>query len=360
MRAVERTRYTRNRFNMKILVTGASGFIGSFIVEEGLKRGHQMWAGVRQSSSKRYLSDPRIAFATLDMGHPEVLRQQLQAIRQEIGRWDVVVHAAGATKSIGREGFFKTNTLGTRHLVEALCELDMVPQRFVFTSSLSVFGAIREQPVRQATPDNPWIYAPITEHDTPQPNTAYGESKLAAEQYLKSLKDFPWVILRPTGVYGPKEKDYFVMAQSIKQHSDFSVGYKPQEITFVYVKDLVQAIYLAMEREVVHREYFISDGQVYHSTDFSDLVRRELGNPFMVRIKAPVWVLRLVCNVVGTLAQWRGKTATLNRDKYHILCQRNWQCDITPAQKELGYSPEYDLERGVKETIAWYKQEGWL
>ena len=254
---------------MKILVTGASGFIGSFIVEKGLEDGHQMWAGMRATSSRQYLPDPRTRFAELDFSHPEVLRAQLAAYKADFGGWDIIVHAAGATKCIRREDFFRTNTEGTRNFADMLRELDMVPRRFIFISSLSVFGAIREQPVRQATPDRPWIYAPIRENDSPRPNTAYGESKLEAERYIKSLKDFPYVILRPTGVYGPREKDYFVMAQSIKQHVDFCVGFRPQEITFVYVKDLVQAVYAAMEKDVLHREFFISDGQIYHSTDFT-------------------------------------------------------------------------------------------
>lgn len=344
----------------KILVTGASGFIGSFIVEEGLARGHRVWAGMRASSSRKYLTDPRTEFAELNLNQPDILRKQLKKYKEEFGGWDVIVHAAGATKCIRREDFFRTNTEGTRNLVNSLRELDMVPRRFVFVSSLSVFGAIREQATRKSTADNPWIYAPIKETDTPQPNTAYGESKLEAERFLKSLPDFPYVILRPTGVYGPREKDYFVMAQSISQHVDFAVGYQPQEITFVYVKDLVQAVFSAMEKDVAGREYFISDGGVYHSTEFSDLIRQELGSPFMLRIKAPVWFLNLICTVNGTISTWRKKTTTLNRDKFHILCQRNWQCDIEPAVKELGYHPEYPLERGVKETIAWYKKEKWL
>ena len=191
---------------MKILVTGASGFIGSFIVEKGLTEGHAMWAGIRATSSRSYLQDSRIRFVELDMEHPEILRSQLAACKAEFGGWDVIVHAAGATKCIRREDFFRTNTEGTRHFVDTLRELDMVPGRFIFISSLSVFGAIREQAVRHATSDNPWIYAPIREDDTPRPNTAYGESKLEAERYLKSLKDFPYVILRPPAYTGHVKK----------------------------------------------------------------------------------------------------------------------------------------------------------
>ena len=120
---------------MKILVTGASGFIGSFIVEKGLTEGHVIWAGMRATSSRNYLQDSRIRFVELDMEHPEILRPQLAACKAEFGGWDVIVHAAGATKCIRREDFFRTNTEGTRHFVDALRELDMAPGRFIFISS---------------------------------------------------------------------------------------------------------------------------------------------------------------------------------------------------------------------------------
>ena len=345
---------------MKILVTGASGFIGSFIIEEGLRRGHEMWAGVRATSSKEYLTGPDIHFITLDMGRSARLREQLSAFKAEHGGWDYVVHAAGATKSATKDGFFKANTECTKHLADELIALDMVPRKFLFMSSLSVFGAIREQVVHPNAKPGERLYAPIKCTDVPHPNTLYGESKYYAERYLKSLPSLPLVILRPTGVYGPREKDYFLMAQSIARHVDFAVGYTPQEITFVYVLDLVQAVFLALEKAPSGAEYFVSDGAVYSSTQFSDLIRKELGDPFMVRITAPQWMLRMICKVNGSWAARRGCTTTLNQDKYHILSQRHWQCDIEPLVNDLGYRPQYTLERGVKESIAWYKKEGWL
>lgn len=344
---------------MNILITGASGFIGSFIVEEGLAQGYQVWAGIRHSSSKKYLTDPRIRFIELDFNNPEKLEQQLTAHQKEFGAWDYIVHAAGATKCLHKEDFFRTNYEGTRIFVNTLRQLNMVPRQFIFVSSLSVYGAIRENAV---TPkgNGKWIYAPIREEDTPHPNTAYGQSKLQAEEYIKSLPGFPYVILRPTGVYGPREKDYFLMAQSIKQHSDFAVGYRPQEITFVYVQDLVDAIFCAIRSGVTQRAYFISDGQVYHSQDFSDLIQKELGIRWLIRIKAPVFLLKIICSVSEALSKMTGKASTLNGDKFHILCQRNWQCDIEPARKEIGYEPRVLLPEGVKRTITWYKKEGWL
>ena len=320
---------------MKILITGASGFIGSFIVEEALKRGFETWAAVRRSSSKEWLQDERIHFIELNLSSKEQLTDQLKP-----HQFDYVVHAAGVTKCLNKQDFHRINTEGTKNLVDAFLELQMPLKRFVFISSLSIFGAIREQQP----------YEEIRESDTPQPNTEYGRSKLAAEQYLATTT-LPYIILRPTGVYGPREKDYFIMAKSIKQHSDFAVGYKRQDITFVYVKDVVQAVFLALDKGDNGRKYFLSDGQVYQSTTFSNLIHEELGRPWWIRITAPVWVLRIVTFFGEYIGRMTGKVTALNNDKYNILKQRNWRCDIQPAIDELGYQPTYHLEQGVKEML---------
>ena len=189
-----------NFAGMKILITGATGFIGSFIVEEALNRGMEVWAAVRGTSSRQYVSDERINFIELNLDSEEQLRTALAP-----HKFDYVVHAAGVTKCLNRNDFFRVNTEGTKHLVNALLSLQMPMKKFVYLSSLSVFGPAREQ----------MPYREITDKDTPVPNTAYGQSKLAAENFLHQQASLPYVILRPTGVYGPRERDYFMMAKSM-------------------------------------------------------------------------------------------------------------------------------------------------
>lgn len=340
--------------NPKILITGASGFIGSFIVEEALKQGFETWAAIRKSSSKAFLKDERIHFIELNLSSEEQLHEQLKN-----HQFDYVVHAAGVTKCLHPEDFFRINTEGTKNLVRALLDLQMPLKRFVYISSLSIMGAIREeQPYRE-----------ISERDKAQPNTAYGKSKLEAEQWLdatnrqlieKGQAPFPYIILRPTGVYGPRERDYFMMFKSIQAHTDFAVGYKQQDITFVYVTDVVQAVFLALEKGEIGRRYFLSDGEVYQSSTFSDLIRKELGNPWWIRITAPLWVLRIITFCGDRIGHLTGKITALNNDKYHIMKQRNWRCDIGPARQELGFEPQVQLEEGVRRSVAWYKKNKWL
>lgn len=330
---------------MNILITGATGFIGGFIVDEALNRGMQVWVAIRPTSSRKYLTDPRIQFLELNLGNKEQMKERMGNLK-----FDYVVHAAGATKCLHAEDFFRSNTDGTKNLVQALIELQMPLKRFVFVSSLSVYGPVAEkQPYRE-----------ICLNDKPQPNTAYGRSKLAAEQYIENVSGLPYVILQPTGVYGPRERDYFMMAKSIKSHTDFSVGYKPQDLTFVYVLDVVQAIFLALDCQKTGGKYMLSDGEVYSSRTFSDLIHRELGKPWLLRIKAPIWLLRIITFCGEYIGRMTGKISALNNDKYNIMKQRNWRCDINPAIKDLGYKPKYQLDEGVRLTIKWYKENGWL
>lgn len=335
----------------RILITGASGFIGSHLVERALAEGYEPWAAVRPTSSRRYLADPHIRFIELDLGDDARLADQLKAHVSAEGPFDAVIHAAGATKCRHAADFFTVNAEGTARLARTLLSTGALRAegRFVFISSLSVMGPAREA-------DG----GPITEADRPVPDTAYGCSKLAAEAALADIAGLNYVILRPTGVYGPRERDYYLMAESIRRHTDFAVGYRPQRLTFIYVDDLVSAAFLALTRGTRGKAYFLSDGGVYSSRAFSDLLQREMGVRFVLHVKAPLWFLRMVCAVSGWVGRLRGRAVTLNPDKYRIMRQRNWQCDLTPARRDLGYEPAWPLDRGVRATVAWYVRAGWL
>lgn len=334
----------------RVLVTGASGFIGNYLVKEALRKGYEVWAGVRATSNLEGLQATNIHLIELDFAHPSTLKMQLTDFKETHSKWDYIIHTAGVTKCQDKNDFDRGNYKATKNFIEALSGLNMTPEKFVYLSSLSVFGPIHEKKM-----------LPISENDTPRPNTAYGISKLRAEEYIKELPDFPYLIYRPTGVYGPREKDYFLMAKSIQKHLDFAAGLRKQILTFVYVADLAQAIFLGIEKkEICRKSYFVSDGNVYSSRDFSDLLQKELGNPFVIHIKCPLFILKIISLCAEFIASSSGKSSTLNGDKYKIMKQRNWQCDITPLINDLGYAPQYNLAKGVKHAIEWYKKEGWL
>ena len=321
--------------SMKILITGAGGFIGGFIVEEALSRGYETWAGVRKTTSREHLSDPAIRFIDFNYGNKKILTDQLLSHKREYGAWDYIIYNLGVTKCKNPDDFDRINYGFVKNFAERMRK-ELVN--------------LNADMVRK----NPDYVVRITGSDV------YGKSKLKAERHLESLEGFPYVVMRPTGVYGPYERDYYLMMKSIKYGFDFIVGFKPQLITFIYVKDLVQAIFKAIDRGVVRRGYFLSEGKAYTSSQFRRYVATALGKRRVVPVKIPVWLLWVVSAIAEKGAIVLGKTSTLNRDKFRIMKQRNWICDISDAQNELGFSPQYSLERGVNECVKWYREYKWL
>ena len=216
-------------------------------------------------------------------------------------------------------------------------------------SSLSVMG-----------PGDEETYKPIMPTDIPMPNTFYGVSKLKAESYLKSVEGFPYTIFRCTGVYGPHERDYYLMIKSIKRGFDFSVGYRKQMLTFIYVKDLVVGVMDALERGPLYKAYFISEDRAYTQQEFRQIVCEELGKKHVLPVTCPLWVVKRVCSVAEWIGKVTLKASTLNRDKFKILKQRNWQCDTSEARRDFDFNPRYSLREGIREAIAWYREAGWL
>ena len=251
---------------MKILITGASGFIGSFLVEKALEKEFDVYAGVRKSSNKQYLQDERINFIDLKYADKQALTEQLHDFKREHGKFDYIVHNAGVTKCNNKKDFDRINFEFTKNFVDALVDADMIPQKFVYMSSLSAWG-----------PGDEKTMEPIMLCNEPRPNTAYGFSKLKAEQYIQSIKGFPYIFARPTGVYGPREKDYLVFNKTVKNGLEPSMGFKQQYLTFIYAKDLVNFVFLALESPIVRRGYFITDGHFYTNKEYGDIVKKHLG-----------------------------------------------------------------------------------
>lgn len=332
-----------------ILITGAGGFIGGYLVAEALKRGHQTWAAVRHSTSREFLQDPAINFIELDFTDEQALHDKLQAHIDEHGKWDYVVHNLGATKCTNYADFERINYGYLKALCEQLIALDAVPQCLLLMSSLSVMG-----------PGDEVNYTPISPTDVPAPNTRYGVSKLKAETYLQTLKDFPYTIFRCTGVYGPHERDYYLMMKTIKYGFDFQVGFRKQMLTFIYVEDLARGVMDALAKGPLRKTYFMSENRAYTQAEFRKIVCNALGKRFVIPVKCPLWLLKTICSVSSWIGKVTLKPSTLNGDKYNILRQRNWICDTSDAQRDFGFTAEIPLAEGVARAIAWYRSAGWL
>ncbi len=330
-----------------ILIVGAGGFIGGFIAAEALKRGFETYVCVRESTSRRYLTDARLHFVVLDYDDPLSMSGTLAESAPGGKPWDYVIYNLGATKCANFADFNRINFGYLRSFVSLLKELRLVPERFLYMSSLSALG-----------PGDEKGYSPMTENMVPHPNTRYGLSKIKAESYLETQTDFPWIIFRPTGVYGPHERDYLMMVKSIDAGFDFGVGYKRQMLTFIYVEDLVRAMFEALEAPgTLQKKYIISENRAYTQAEFRKLVIRALGKRFCIPVKLPLWMAYVASCVSEKYGVLTMKASTLNRDKFKIMKQRNWNCSIEEARKDFGFEPQFSLERGIGETVKAYLAE---
>lgn len=325
----------------KVLVTGASGFIGSTLVDRLLEAGtYDVYAGVRKSSDRKYLQNSRIKFMDVAFSSPEKLKQQLSE-----ENFDCIFHFAGLTKAKHLDDFEKVNFDLTKNLVDAI---DPQKTKLIYLSSFAAHGPGEEVHFTKAKTS-----------DENKPNTAYGMSKLKAENYINSSFKGKYVIFRPTGVYGPRETDYFVFFQTIDNHIEPYLGFIPQHLTFIYSKDLVEVCLKAFESEVSGKTYFVSDGRMYLDSEFAAITKQVL-HKRTLKLKFPLFIVRWISAFLDSFGRMIGKQFTLNNDKFAILAARNWECDIEDLKKDLDFDPKYDLQKGVEETIAWYKQEKWL
>jgi nucleoside-diphosphate-sugar epimerase len=331
-----------------VLITGASGFIGSFLVEEGLKRNFQVFAGVRSSSSRAYLQDPRIRFIDFDFSTVENMIRKLELLRKQNILFTYIIHNAGVTKAGRKEDYFNVNYRNTKNFIEALKITGSVPDKFIFVSSLAAYG-----------PGDPVTMKPVMLSDEPHPIELYGKSKLEAERFITSLTDFPWLIMRPTGVYGPREKDYFVFFKTVNNGLETYIGSANQVITFIYVKDLARVLFDALVSPLVRKAYFVSDGDEWDTHAFAAITKKLLDKK-TVKITVPAGIVKQLAFILEKTYSLWGSIPTLNTDKYNVLKSSNWRCEVKPFLNDFHFVPEYPLDKGVKETLEWYKQEGWL
>lgn len=331
----------------RVLVVGAGGFIGGFIAQQALDRGYETWVAIRSTTSRRWLSDERLHTLVLDYDDEDSMTATLSNVMPEGERWDYIIYNLGATKCVNFADFNRINYLYLRSFIESLRKSDKMPEKLLYMSSLSALGPADEKD-----------YSPLTGLTIPNPNTRYGVSKIKAETYLQTCPDVPWIIFRPTGVYGPHEKDYLMMIKSIDSHWDFGVGYRKQMLTFIYVEDLVTAMFRALESsKTLKNKYIISEDRAYTQKEFRKIVAKELGGKWVIPVRLPMWAVYIASVVAERWGTLKGKASTLNRDKFRIMKQRNWTCDISNARRDFGFDPQYSLQRGIHETVKEYLAE---
>ena len=280
----------------------------------------------------------------LDFENVDILTQQLIE-----HNFDYFIHNAGVTKTPSKETYFKVNAEYLYNIIQAIEKSEISLKKLTFISSLAAYG-----------PAEYTDSGIVMESGKPHPVTNYGRSKLKAEQYLKEQQDIPYVIIRPTAVYGPREKDLFTVYQLLNRGLDLSVGLQDQNLTFIYVKDLVRVI---LDSTLAHKKnvaYFATDLAVHTSTSYNKAIKKALGDRLALKIKLPITVVKVIGLVSEKVGGLFGTYPALNVEKVNELEANSWICDTEPLVNDLNYKPEYDLERGLEECIAWYKENNWL
>jgi nucleoside-diphosphate-sugar epimerase len=324
-----------------VLVTGATGFVGSSLVEALLNRHYTVLCLVRGNSDIRALQKMPVRLLIGDLEDPSVLRNAA-------GEIQTVYHVAGAIKAADRKAYFQTNQIGTRRLLEILAENPRALSRFIHVSSLAAAGP---SPEGRA----------LTEGDQPNPISWYGESKLLSElEVLKFANAFPVTIMRPSAVYGPRDRETLLIFRMVKLGCLFTPGRFTRRFSLVHVDDLTQALIQAGEHSTPSGEIFFVSRQETHTWDeVGRVIAKALGRSYR-RIAFPQIVAQLA-GFAGDLWSKAGRRpASISSQKVKELLQPSWLCDSSKAMKCLGFRPETDLESGVRNTVRWYQDHGWL
>ncbi|HEX6588477.1 MAG TPA: NAD-dependent epimerase/dehydratase family protein [Longimicrobiales bacterium] len=319
------------------IVTGATGFVGSHLVDALCARGEDVRALVRPSSDSRGLSAAGARPVIVDLTSRSAVAAALQGA-------DVVYHLAAATRARDEAEYRRANVDTTVAVVAAAASLPR-PPRVVVLGSLAAAG-----PASHGQPVGEEACAPLT---------AYGRTKLEAERVALSTSAASVVVLRAPAVYGPRDRDLFTFFRLA------SLGVMPtptgpdRPVQLIHVQDLVRALIAAGDADTSGRVYNVADPSIRPWSEVVELIARAVGRR-PVKVPVPRALLRVAALVSEKAARLSSRATIFNRDKVTELLAPGWLCTTERAARELGFRTSIPLERGIEETAAWYRAEGWL
>ncbi|HSQ78203.1 MAG TPA: NAD-dependent epimerase/dehydratase family protein [Nitrospirota bacterium] len=327
--------------SQRALVTGGTGFVGSHLVELLLRKGYDVICLVRDPARLHWLTGLKVRVVQGDCVRPESLVSAVRDI-------SVVFHVAGLTKARHARDYYAVNHVGTRNLLEACAKHNPGIKKFLLVSSLAAAGPC---------PDG----KPVMTAEAPHPITDYGKSKLLAEEEALRYRDtFPVVILRPSAVYGPRDRDMFELFRWANRGLTLELWGGERYLNPCYVGDLAEAMLFAAGKETRSGSiYFIAENRSYSWSEFKEALL-STGGVKARTIKIPYAVAYLI----GLASEFGGlftsRPALMNRQKVREAAQKYWICDLSKTENELGFRHEYPLRRGLEITWQWYRDNVWL
>jgi nucleoside-diphosphate-sugar epimerase len=321
---------------MKALVTGATGFIGSHLVEELIKKGYDVTCLVRKTSNLRWIEGLEVTLLQGDCEDEDSLAHLPPD-------FNYIFHLAGLTKAQRDEDFFCVNVKGTENLLRVVSAKGEKVRRFIHLSSLAAAG-----PSRNGTP--------LRETSEAKPVSSYGKSKLESEGAMMRYRDrIPVTIVRPPAVYGPRDRDFYVLFKLLRK------GFYPYwgkcYYSLLYVDDLIRGLVMAAEeKEAEGGMYFLSDGKVYSNEDIVNEISSVLGTR-IVKMRIPKPFMAVLVGITERLGKG---SSIINRDKLKELNYVHWTCDSSKAAEDFKFVPKVTIKEGIKWTADWYRIHQWL
>jgi nucleoside-diphosphate-sugar epimerase len=323
------------------VVTGASGFVGSHLVDRLLQMGHHVKCILRKSSSKRWLEGKPVEIVDCGLFNKESLKDVLKDA-------DYLFHVAGVVKAKTNEEYIDGNVESTRVLLEVLLEVNPDIKRVLIVSSQTACGPSKNG-------------IPCTEESKENPITRYGKSKFTQEQVARSYMDrLPISIIRAVAVFGPRDTEIYLVFKAYKKGFMGLIGFDKKLVNLVHVYDLINGIILAAENEkAIGQTYFIGSQEYYDWVQIRNVISKAMGKKALI-VRVPHTLVFTVAAVAEILALFSSKAATFNIEKARDFVQKYWICDVSKAVNELGFRQAISLEDGIKQTVDWYREVKWL
>jgi len=322
------------------VVTGASGFVGSHIVDELLRQGATVRCLLRPTSSTRWLDGKAVEITRLELRDAERLESSVEGA-------DWIVHAAGLTHARSPREFQEVNVGGTEQMLRAASTAGSRLQRFVLISSQAVAGPAVEGRA-------------VTETERPDPVSIYGATKRRAEELTMLLKEsLPVVAIRPPAVYGPRDDSLLRAFVAVKWHV-LPILREGGRFSLIYAEDLARAVHLALTHpRAAGQVFFASEPDVTGYRELGDLVRRSL-KTWAVPVSPPGFALQASALVGEMWGSLRNRAPFLSREKLREISSGDWLCSSAKIRTELGWTPKVSLAEGIDRTAAWYREAGWV
>jgi nucleoside-diphosphate-sugar epimerase len=323
---------------MKILLTGATGFLGSHAAEELSRRGHSLTALVRETSDTGLLESLKVRLIRGSLHHCEALGATLREV-------DAVIHMAGAIKALSQSDFFAVNAAGTANLVQEILKNSQRPKIFLHVSTVAVHNPEEGED---------FCLAPERCH----PLSHYGQSKLAGEMALRPLRGkVQTITLRPPILYGPRDRELLPLFRSIKKGWAPLYGPGTNKLSICFAGDVAQCIADLVEHPTSGDEIFcLDDGKSHTWASLSQEIAGAVkSKPRYVRL--PPWAFYGAAALSQGWAQLSRRPAVLTLNKMKEMRQDAWVCGFEKLHRSTKWKPKVLLKEGLSITFNYYEKE---